>query len=100
MPLTLTIRDDLTRSVCVNEGGEISSTHECFRNLQQNLNEGNIGLFAEECSTFKICGGNQDFAGLLERRIDFKEAFPNREGGKAAWVESSNGYVKLEKKEF
>ena len=32
-PLTLTIRYDLTWSVCANEGIEISSTHECFRNL-------------------------------------------------------------------
>ena len=100
VPLTLTIRDDLTWSVCVNEGVEISSTHECFRNLPQNLNDGNIGLFAEKFSTFKTCSGNQDFEGLLERRIDFKESFPNKEGGKAAWVESSNGHVKLEKKNF
>ena len=73
VPLTLTIMDDLTWSVCVNEGVEISSTHECFRNLPQNLNDGNIGLFAEEFSTFKTCSGNQDFEGLLERCIDFKE---------------------------
>ena len=64
------------------------------------MNDGNIGLFAEEFSTFRNCSGNQDFESFLERRIDFKETSPNKEGGKAARIETSNGDVKLEKQNF
>ena len=64
------------------------------------MNNGNIGLLAEEFSTFRTWNESQDFESLLERRINFKETFPNKEGGKAAWVESSNGHVKLEKYNF
>ena len=64
------------------------------------MNDDKIGLFAEEFSTFKPCSGNQGFESLLERRSDFKETFSKKGGGKAAWVESSNGHVKLEKENF
>ena len=37
---------------------------------------------------------------MLERGIDFKKTFPNKKGGKATWVESSNRHVKLEKENF
>ena len=88
VPSTFAIKDDLTWSVCVNEGIEISSTHEYFKNLPQNLNDVNIGLFAEEFSTFRPCSGDQSFESFLERCIDLKETFPNKEGGKVGWVES------------
>ena len=37
---------------------------------------------------------------MLERRVEFRETFHNTEGGKAAWAESSNGHVKLDKENF
>ena len=80
VPLTLTIRDDLTWSVCVKNFFNSQS----FRNLPQKFNDGNIGLFAGELSTFRACSGNQGFESLLERRIDLKKTLPNKEGGKAA----------------
>ena len=71
-----------------------------FKNLPQKLNDGKIGLSAEEFSTFRTWSRNQSFESLLERRVDFKESLPNKEGGKAAWFESLNGHVKPEKENF
>ena len=64
------------------------------------MHDSNISLFADEFSTFRTCSGNQGFESVLERRIEFRETFRNTKGGKAAWVESSNEHVKLEKENF
>ena len=37
VPLTLAIRDDLTWSVCVTEGAELTSTHVCFMGMEMGI---------------------------------------------------------------